>query len=91
MIAKITGRSVSYYPQQFLINYPHWNEEKFFANPIEAIDSPMIFGLNGFKFAVMGGFELHFDPLWSAIAAKNVQCCRSQAPPRLNRTIAGES
>lgn len=72
MIAKITGRSVSYYPQQFLINYPHWNEEKFFANPIEAIKAPMIFGLNGFKFAVMGGFELHFDPLWSAIEAKNV-------------------
>lgn len=72
MIAKITGRSVSYYPQQFLINYPHWNEEGFFANPIEAIKSPMIFALHGFKFAVMGGFELHFDPLWSAIDAKNI-------------------
>jgi predicted amidohydrolase len=34
MIAKINGRSVTYYPQQFLINYPHWNEEKFFNNPI---------------------------------------------------------
>ncbi|MCX6073247.1 MAG: carbon-nitrogen hydrolase family protein [Campylobacterales bacterium] len=72
MIAKVSGRSVSYYPQQFLINYPHWNEEEFFANPIEPITSPMIFALNGFKFAVMGGFELHFDPLWSAIDAKNV-------------------
>jgi predicted amidohydrolase len=72
MIAKVTGARVSYVPQQFLINYPHWNEEKFFANPIEAIKAPMIFGLGGFKFAVMSGFELHFDPLWSAIEAKNV-------------------
>ena len=33
MIAKISGRSVIYYPQQFLINYPHWNEEAFFVAP----------------------------------------------------------
>lgn len=72
MIAKFTGSRVSFAPQQFLINYPHWNEEKFFANPILPIKSPMIFGLGGFKFAVMSGFELHFDPLWSAIEAKNV-------------------
>lgn len=72
MIAKVTGTRVSYTPQQVLINYPHWNEEKFFANPIVPIKPPMIFGLGGFKFAVMSGFELHFDPLWSAIEAKNV-------------------
>lgn len=72
MIVKVNGRSVTYYPQQFLINYPHWNEEKFFANPIEPVKSPMIFAVGGFKFAVMGGFELHFDPLWEAISAKGV-------------------
>lgn len=72
MIVKVSGRSVTYYPQQFLINYPHWNEEKFFANPIEPVKSPMIFAVGGFKFAVMGGFELHFDPLWEAISAKGV-------------------
>ncbi len=72
MIARISARSVSYYPQQFLINYPHWNEEKFFNNPIEPVKPPMIFGLGGFKFAVMGGFELHFDPLWDAVSAKGV-------------------
>lgn len=71
-IAKIAPRSVSYYSQQFLINYPHWNEEKFFANPIEAVKPPMIFAMEGFKFAVMGGFELHFDPMWDAVDAKNV-------------------
>ena len=72
MIAKVGPRSVSYYPQQFLINYPHWNEEKFFANPIEPVKAPMIFAIEGFKFAVMGGFEIHFDPLWEEIDAKNV-------------------
>lgn len=72
MIAKISPRSVSYYPQQFLINYPHWDEEKFFNNPIEPVKAPMIFGMDGFKFAVMGGFELHFDPLWEAVSEKGV-------------------
>lgn len=72
MIAKVSGRSVSYYPQQFLINYPHWNEEKFFANSIEPVKSPMIFAINGFKFAVMGGFELHFDPMWEMISTKGI-------------------
>jgi predicted amidohydrolase len=72
MIVKVTGSRVSYTPVQFLINYPHWNEEKFFANSIEPVKAPLIFGLNGFKFAVMSGFELHFDPLWSSIEAKNV-------------------
>lgn len=72
MIAKINARSVTYYPQQFLINYPHWNEEKFFNNPIEAVKSPMIFAVDGFKFAVMGGFETHFDPMWDAVSSKVV-------------------
>lgn len=72
VIAKITPESVHYYPQQFLINYPHWNEEQFFANPIQKVKSPMIFSMNGLKFAVMAGFELHFDPLWEVITTKNV-------------------
>lgn len=72
MIVKVSPRSVTYYPQQFLINYPHWNEEKFFANPVQPVKMPMIFAVEGFKFAVMGGFEIHFDPLWEAVDAKNV-------------------
>lgn len=71
-IIKVSARSVTYYPQQFLINYPHWNEEKFFANPVEPVKAPMIFAVDGFKFAVMEGFELHFDPLWEAVSAKGV-------------------
>jgi len=72
MIVKVSARSTSYYPQQFLINYPHWNEEKFFNNPIEPIKAPMTFSVNGFKFAVMGGFEVHFDPMWEMISEKNI-------------------
>ncbi|OYZ56524.1 MAG: carbon-nitrogen hydrolase family protein, partial [Sulfuricurvum sp. 24-42-5] len=72
MIAKISGRSVTYYPQQFLINYLHWNEEAFFANPVEPVKAPMMFSINGFKFAVMGGFEIHFDPMWDMINSKSV-------------------
>lgn len=72
MIAKVNARSVTYYPQQFLINYPHWNEEKFFNNPIEPVKPPMVFACGGFKFAVMGGFETHFDPMWDAVSSKVV-------------------
>ena len=71
-IAKFSPSSTSYYQQQLLINYPHWNEEKFFANEVKPLASPMIFKVDGFKFAVMNGFELHFDELWTYINSKNV-------------------
>ncbi len=71
-IIKFSPTSVTYYYQQILINYKHWNEEKFFANDIKALQSPMIFTIEGFKFAVMAGFELHFDAFWQDVLAKNV-------------------
>ena len=70
VIAKITPRSTSYYEQQILIPYSHWNEKKFFSNPIEELKSPMTFSVDGFKIMVMGGFEMHFDPFWEAVIAK---------------------
>ncbi|HIP54365.1 MAG TPA: carbon-nitrogen hydrolase family protein [Sulfurimonas autotrophica] len=73
-IAKFAPSSTSYYNQQILINYPHWNEEKFFANEIKQIQSPMIFKVDGFKFAVMNGFELHFDELFAKLRSKNIDC-----------------
>lgn len=30
-VAKFAPSSTAYYQQQLLINYPHWNEEKFFC------------------------------------------------------------
>jgi len=71
-IAKISPKSTSYYTQQILINYPHWNEEAFFDNPIEPLKEPMTFSIDGFKIAVMSGFELHFDKMWESIAKKRV-------------------
>ncbi len=73
-IAKFSPTSTSYYQQQFLINYTHWNEEKFYANKISKIKTPMIFKLHGFKFAVMSGFELHFDTLFEKLSSKNIDC-----------------
>ena len=73
-IAKFAPSSTSYYQQQLLINYSHWNEEKFFANDIKQIQSPMIFRVEGFKFGVISGFELHFDELWSKLSQKNIDC-----------------
>lgn len=73
-VAKFSSSSTSYYQQQLLINYPHWNEEKFFANEQKALQAPLIFKIDGFKFALMSGFELHFDEMFSQISAKGVDC-----------------
>lgn len=71
-IAKFTPKSTSFYDQQFLINYKHWNEEKFFDNDTEKKIEPFTFLLDGLRFAPMGGFEVHFDPLWTELLAKKV-------------------
>ena len=74
VIAKFAPSSTSYYQQQLLINYTHWNEEKFFANDIAKVQTPMIFNIDGFKFGVISGFELHFDTLFAKLDAKKVDC-----------------
>jgi len=73
-IAKFAPSSTSYYQQQLLINYSHWNEEKFFANDIKQVQAPMVFKVDGFKFGVISGFELHFDELWNKLSQKNIDC-----------------
>ncbi|MDF1882512.1 carbon-nitrogen hydrolase family protein [Sulfurimonas sp. SAG-AH-194-C21] len=71
-IAKFSPFSTSYYQQQILINYTHWNEEKFFSNMIDSIQTPMIFKIDGFKFGVISGFELHFDEIFQSLKEKKV-------------------
>ena len=73
-IAKFAPSSTSYYQQQILINYPHWNEEKFFDNEIKPIQAPLVFKIDGFKFGVINGFELHFDEIFAKLDTKNVDC-----------------
>ncbi|MCD6432653.1 MAG: carbon-nitrogen hydrolase family protein [Sulfurimonas sp.] len=73
-IAKFAPNSTSYYQQQLLINYSHWNEEKFFANDVKKLQSPLVFKVDGFKFGVISGFELHFDELFLQLSSKNIDC-----------------
>jgi len=71
-IAKISPDSLEFYNQQILMPYKHWNEEKFFNNKIAPIKKPMIFKIDGIKVAVIGGYELHFDPIWQKIHKSRV-------------------
>jgi len=71
-IVKISPKSTSYYMQQILINYSHWNEEAFFFNPIKELNEPLVFKIEGFKIAIVAGFEIHFDKFWESIQRKRV-------------------
>ncbi len=70
-VAKFTPKSVHYYNQQFLINFKHWNEERFFDNAIEPY-APQSFVLNKIRFGIINGFEAHFDIAWMEAMKKNV-------------------
>ncbi len=70
-VAKFTPSSVRYYHQQILINYKHWNEQKFFDNPVEPYEI-QTFVIEKTRFAIMSGFEAHFDIAWMDAMQKNV-------------------
>lgn len=71
-IAKISSSSVHYYEQQILIPYEHWNEQSFFKNKVEALRSPMVFTVDGYKIMVMSGYEMHFPPFWDYVRTKKI-------------------
>jgi len=71
-IGRFTPKSTHYQNQQYLINFKHWNEEKFFDNEIEKDYSPMIFMIDGMRVAAINGFELHFDTVWLSMLIKKV-------------------
>lgn len=71
-IVKFSPNFMQIYEQQVLINYPHWNEEKFFDNEIKPLATPMIFNIKKIKCAVMFGFEIHYDNLWLELQKKRV-------------------
>ena len=66
-IVRVGPKKTDSYTQPILIPYSHWNEEDFFANPVAPLEDPFIFKVDGFKVAVLGGYELHFDPFWEAM------------------------
>ena len=72
VVMRFSPHSTQSYEQQLLINYKHWNEEKFFHNPVAPLTAPMIFSQGRFRCAVMYGFETHFDPLWEEVRQKKV-------------------
>jgi len=71
-IIKFSANSTQTYEQQILINYAHWNEEKFFDNEPMQLTAPMIFNIKKVKCAVMFGFEIHYDYLWIELQKKRV-------------------
>jgi predicted amidohydrolase len=71
-IVKVTPKTTHTYFQQILMDYGHWDEDKFFANSIECLGDPMIFTVDGMRFGVMSGFEMHFDALFARLDARDV-------------------
>ncbi|BCX79785.1 carbon-nitrogen hydrolase family protein [Campylobacter sp. 19-13652] len=58
-------------PQNVLISYPHWDEEKFFANSTQKL-SLQTFKFNDLKVGVINAYEAHFDECWRFLAKKGV-------------------
>ncbi len=71
-IVKITSKTTHYYEQQILLPYIHWDEKKFFSNPIKPLEDAMTFTIKGFKVMVMAGFEMHFDFFWESVSRKKI-------------------
>lgn len=69
-----TPKGMKKYHQQILMPYKHWNEEKYFKNPQDEIKLPLTFNLEGVKFGVVFGYELHFDKLWEEFKKAKVDC-----------------
>lgn len=62
------------YKQQLLIPYPHWNEKAFFSNKEPKMPSLYSFEYEGINFALMYGFEIHFDVMFKDVHAKKIDC-----------------
>jgi len=68
---RITPNMSFFYEQRFLINYKHWDEERFFANEGKDTQIP-VFTHEGLKMSVICGFDIHFDTLWLQAQKKKV-------------------
>ncbi|BCZ18510.1 Putative nitrilase/cyanide hydratase [Helicobacter sp. NHP19-012] len=73
-IALISPQDTQFYSQQRLVNFEHWGEASFFANPQPtAFKTPPILEIEGIKIAPLFGYELHFDRLWVALQEAGVE------------------
>lgn len=73
VVAKFSPNTFKIYEQNFLINYPHWDEMNFFDNQNLELSS-MIFTHERVKFGVAFGFEAHFDLIWQNFMKNSVEC-----------------
>lgn len=71
-IVKVSPKSSHTYYQQILMGYGHWDEAGFFANECAPLKDPLIFTLEGLRFAVIGGYELHFNHFFDRLNSRNV-------------------
>ncbi len=71
-LGKFTQSGSEFTNQEFLIDFDHWDEATYFDNLVNSDIKPMIFSHNGLNFGAICGFEMHFDPIWSAFNRANV-------------------
>lgn len=74
-IAIVHPNSLSYYDQQILMPYTHWNEQAYFSNKYDPknLKPPKVFTVDGVKFGVLFGYELHFDIFFEMMLQKGVE------------------
>lgn len=72
MIGIFSPKRTHFYMQQILIDYKHWNEKRFFSNSAQCLKSPYTFMVDGYKFGVISGYELHFNYFFDEFMKKNV-------------------
>jgi len=69
LMAVFDKGSFKAYEQRALMPYSHWNEKGFFDEGY-CHKTPGFITVDGFKIAVVGGFELHLDAFWQKMREK---------------------
>ncbi len=69
LMAVFDKGSFKAYEQHALMPYPHWNEKSFFDEGY-CHKTPGFITVDGFRIALVGGFELHIDAFWQKIRDK---------------------
>lgn len=64
-----TNGDFKFSPQNVLIHYPHWDEEKFFTKTPDKLFL-QTFKQNNLKIGVMNAYEAHFDECWKFLIKK---------------------
>ncbi|MDR1615046.1 MAG: carbon-nitrogen hydrolase family protein [Campylobacteraceae bacterium] len=70
-VARFTPNISFFYEQKILINYKHWDEDRFFANNMKDMSIPL-FIHEGLRVGIISGFEAHFDIFWQQVMKKKV-------------------